>query len=109
MKLINESGITDDVIFTDYIQDDHLLFLYNTADVFVYPSFFWRFWISCTWSYGLRNPGSHEQCIIFPEVVGDAGLMCDPNSPEEIADNISRVLTDQSLREHLRIAGIKKG
>ena len=37
----------------------------------------------------------------LPEVAGPAALLVDPHSPEEVADALHRVLTDQDLRRGL--------
>jgi glycosyltransferase involved in cell wall biosynthesis len=41
----------------------------------------------------------------LPEVAGDAALLVDPNSVEQIADASARVLTDPALRQRLIAAG----
>jgi glycosyltransferase involved in cell wall biosynthesis len=41
----------------------------------------------------------------IPELVGDAGLLCDPRSPEQFADALTRVLTDAGLAGRLRRDG----
>jgi len=44
----------------------------------------------------------------LPEVVGDAGVLADPHSPEEIARAMERVVTDEQLRRDLRVRGTKR-
>ena len=41
----------------------------------------------------------------MPEQVGDAGLLFDPDSPEEIAECMKKLWLDETMRESL----IKKG
>jgi glycosyltransferase involved in cell wall biosynthesis len=41
-------------------------------------------------------------------VVGEAGILVDPHDQESIVDAVCRVLCDGSLREHLRLAGLKR-
>jgi glycosyltransferase involved in cell wall biosynthesis len=41
----------------------------------------------------------------LPEVLGDAGILVDPNQPEEIAAQIVRVLTDSDLAQEMVIRG----
>lgn len=41
----------------------------------------------------------------MPEITGDAALIVDPDNVEEMAEAISRVITDESLRAKL----IEKG
>jgi glycosyltransferase involved in cell wall biosynthesis len=44
-------------------------------------------------------------CGAIPEVIGDAGLVFPEGNATALADAIRRMLTDQSLRERLSIAG----
>jgi glycosyltransferase involved in cell wall biosynthesis len=41
----------------------------------------------------------------LPEVLGDAAVYVDPNSPEEISAGLVRLLGDAPLRRSLRAAG----
>jgi alpha-1,3-rhamnosyl/mannosyltransferase len=41
----------------------------------------------------------------LPEVVGDAGVLVNPEDPDSIAEGMGRVLTDQPLRARLRELG----
>jgi glycosyltransferase involved in cell wall biosynthesis len=41
----------------------------------------------------------------IPEVVGDAALLFDPSDPEEMADSMHRILSDEELRRTLVKAG----
>jgi len=44
----------------------------------------------------------------LPEVVGNAALMVNPENVFEISRALLRVLTDQSLRERMKAAGIEQ-
>ncbi len=44
----------------------------------------------------------------LPELVGDAGLLVDPESPEQIAAQVVRVLEDPELRAGLRERGLER-
>jgi len=44
----------------------------------------------------------------MPEVVGDAGILVNPNNEEEIANAINQVLTDTEYRNRLRNAGLEQ-
>jgi glycosyltransferase involved in cell wall biosynthesis len=41
----------------------------------------------------------------LPEVLDEAAVYVDPASPADIADGLSRVLTNESLQQQLRLAG----
>ena len=44
----------------------------------------------------------------LPEVTGDAAVLVDPQSPDEIASGICRVLEDDVLREQLVAKGLAR-
>lgn len=44
----------------------------------------------------------------LPEVVGDAGLVVDPDDPQAVAQAIDRVITDRALRANLIDRGLKR-
>ncbi|MNI89310.1 hypothetical protein D3C73_1466990 [compost metagenome] len=44
----------------------------------------------------------------LPEVCGDAVLYCDPYSPEDIAEKIVRLTSDNSLSATLRQKGLNR-
>ena len=44
----------------------------------------------------------------LPEVVGDAGVLVEPNNMEELAEAILKVLHDGDLRHALKAKGIQR-
>jgi glycosyltransferase involved in cell wall biosynthesis len=44
----------------------------------------------------------------LPEVVGEAGLLVDPYNINELSEAISQVLTDENLRNNLKLKGVQK-
>lgn len=44
----------------------------------------------------------------LPEVVGDAGILVDPDDVDSIAQGILKLLRDKNLREKLRKKGIQQ-
>jgi glycosyltransferase involved in cell wall biosynthesis len=44
----------------------------------------------------------------LPEVAGDAAVLIDPHSPEQLAEALVHVLTDRVLRETLRAKGFER-
>jgi glycosyltransferase involved in cell wall biosynthesis len=44
----------------------------------------------------------------LPEVVGDAGILVDPEDPDDIARALRRVLTEKPLRARMRELGLER-
>jgi len=101
MELSRNLDIGDRVTFTGYIPDADLVILYNVATMLVLPSLSEGFGLpaveamACGLSVAASNRGS------LREVIGEAGLLFDPCSEEEIASAIARLLGDMSLRNEL--------
>jgi glycosyltransferase involved in cell wall biosynthesis len=104
LRLIDELKIVGRV---DFLRgDDQMLAnLYAAAAALVYPSKYEGFGLPPleAMSYGCPVVSSNTSSL--PEVVGDAGLMFDPNSVEEMAHQTLRVVEDPSLRDRLIEAG----
>lgn len=88
---------------------DGLLYaLYRNAAVFVYPSLYEGFGIPPLDAMSLGCPVVASGRSSIPEVVGDGGLLFDPGSRDDLDDKLSRVLSDEKLRETLRERGLER-
>jgi len=105
-KAVQESKYRRDIIFTGFIEEADKPYLYNSAELFVYPSFFEGFGFPPleAMACGLPTIVSHTSSL--PEVVGDGALMIDPYNIDELAWAMDMALTDNDLRERLIEKGI---
>lgn len=103
--LVKELGLERDVLFSGFIPDEELPLLYSGADVFVYPSFFEGFGLPVLEAMACGVPVAASNATSVPEVVGDAGLLFNPNDTEDIANSVYRLLTDKILKAKM----IEKG
>ena len=99
--LIEDLNLKDEVIFTDYVSDEDLVKLYNTADLFVYPSLYEGFGLPPLEAMACGCPVITSNTSSLPEVVGDAGIMIDPNDIDGLTESMHKILTDQDLREEM--------
>lgn len=98
-------GIEDRVIFTDFVPDVDLPALLSGAQVYVNPSLWEGFGIPVIEAQACRAPAVVSNTSSLPEIVGDSGVIINPESIESIASGIKKVLADEKLRQNL----IKKG
>jgi len=106
---ISKLNLEKDVIFTGYISTKDLALLYNTADVYVGLE-------KGMYGFGLPNveamacgcPVVTTNVGSLPEVVGDAGILKNPNDISGIANAIYEVLTNDNLREELIKKSLKR-
>lgn len=100
--------LENSVIFTDYVDDQHLPLIYNAARFFVFPSFFEGFGLPIIEAMACGLPVTCSNAEALQEVAGDAALFFDPHSRESMAQAMRRMLSSRSTREELREKGIER-
>jgi len=95
-------GLTDRVIFTGRVDDADLPALYAEAAVCVTPSLEEGFGSTVLEAMACGAPVVTSNRAALPEVVGDAGLLFDPEQEREMASVLTRVLSDPALGDDLR-------
>lgn len=103
--LIKNLGLKD-VIFLNYIEEDDLPKLYNSADLFVFPSLYEGFGLPPLEAMACGTPTISSNASSLPEVVGDAGILVDSLDVNTLAEKMYEVLTNEKLRERLMKNGI---
>ncbi|MFN2453483.1 MAG: glycosyltransferase family 4 protein [Pyrinomonadaceae bacterium] len=108
-RAIEESGLSsEEVLWTGYVPETDLPALYTGALCFVYPSYFEGFGLPALEAMQCGAPVIAGNRTSLPEVIGDAGLLVDPLSRQEIANALARLIDDRELREKLRRRGLER-
>lgn len=105
---VSELGLENECIFLGRVPTEHLLYLYNAADVLVHPAFYEGFGLPPLEAMACGTPVVVSNVSALPEVVGDAGLLVDPNDVDGLTVHIWRVLTDEALRANMIKRGLAK-
>ncbi len=105
---IKTSLATSSIIQTGHIEEKHLRTLFSIAEVFVYPSIYEGFGLPPLEAMQCGTPTIAGNTSSLPEVTGDAALLIDPKSTDELYSAISRVLESRSLREKMSSASLKQ-
>lgn len=85
--------------------DQQLAELYARAELFVFPSLYEGFGIPILEAYACGCPVVLSRASCFPEIAGEAGEYFDPESEEQMAQAMQRVLHDPARRAALITAG----
>jgi glycosyltransferase involved in cell wall biosynthesis len=107
-RAVIRSGVQHDVRFLGYVSIDVLRVFFDMAKVFVFPSLYEGFGLPPLEAMAHGTPVVASNTSALPEVVGNAALMVNPENVYEISRALLRVLTDQSLRERMKAAGIEQ-
>ena len=96
------------VCFTGRVGDDVLRALYRDAAVFVFPSRYEGFGLPPLEAMAFGTPVVCSDAASLPEVVGDAALIFPAGDVGALADALSLVLGDVSVRGRLALAGPRR-
>lgn len=92
---------TEVIFLEQYVPDEDLVRFLNAAELFVFPSLFEGYGLPLVEALACGAPAVASNATSLPEVAGDAALLVDPRSPEEMAGAIRRALQDDTLRADL--------
>ncbi len=104
-QLVASRGLTNDIIFTGYADDHDKLALYHGADLFLFPSLYEGFGLPPLEAMTCQTPVISSNTSSLPEVMGDGGIMLDPNHESGWVSAIGAVLSNKSLAQELTVKG----
>jgi len=101
VKKVEELGISENVVFLGFVPESHMFELYRRARALIMPSFFGPTNIPQLEAFVAGCPVATSHIYGIPEQVGDAALLFDPSSVDEIASTMERLWTDDALCSQL--------
>jgi len=105
---IKDMELSSDIIFTGGVSEDDLPVLYNGAEVLVYPAFAEGFGLPVLEAMACGTPVITSDTTSLPEVTGDAAILINPNSYEEIGGSLEKLLNNHVLRKELSEKGLER-
>ncbi|MCS3655576.1 glycosyltransferase involved in cell wall biosynthesis [Salinibacter ruber] len=108
-RLADHLGVGEQVEFPGRISDEELLDLFATSRLMVYPSSLEGFGIPAVEAMQAGLPLVASNRTSIPEIVGEGGILIDPNDVEAMADRMEEVLFNDEVRHRLIGAGRKRG
>lgn len=104
--LIEKYSLQSRVLYRHNVITSDLPAIYAMASVFAYPSVFEGFGIPILEALCTATPVIASTGTCFEEVGGASTLYVDPNNPQQWAQAINTVLTDNALREKMKADGL---
>jgi len=104
---VRQAGIKD-VIFTGFMSEGQLRWLYEHCGAYVFPSLSEGFGLPGLEAMRHSAPVVSSNATCLPEIYGDAAHYFDPLDTRSITDAINEVLTDKDLRTTLIEKGKKQ-
>jgi glycosyltransferase involved in cell wall biosynthesis len=97
----------DNLLFTDYVPDDHLKCLYKMCHAYIFPSLHEGFGLPVLEAMACGAPVIGSDKTSVPEAIGLQEALFDPYSVEDIRDKLNRICTDKNylslLQEHSKL------
>lgn len=106
-SLIDVTGQADLFRFLGFVPDEELPAFYAASRALIFPSLHEGFGLPPLEAMACGVPVITSNCASLPEVVGDAGLLIDPHSPESLVEALL-IVNQQAVRECLVEAGLKR-
>lgn len=97
-----------DALYIGEIPTEDLVVIYNLASLLVIPSLYEGFGLPVLEAMSCGVPVATSYAASLPEVVGDAGVLFNPEDISSISNKIYEVLEDENLRQKLIEKGLKR-
>jgi len=106
--LVEGLQLQEYVIFTGFVNEQDKPYLISGAKIFIYLSLYEGFGIPVLEAMACGIPTITSNISSLPEVAGDAALLVNPLSVDEIYHGIKRLLSDKELYAELKQKSIKQ-
>jgi alpha-1,3-rhamnosyl/mannosyltransferase len=107
LKRLHVLGIDSSVRFLGRVVDAKLITLYAGAAVFIFPSRYEGFGLPPLEAMASGVPVIASDRGSLPEVLGDVGILVDPDLPEQTASVLEALLEDDNRRREIGARGVK--
>lgn len=107
-SLTEDLDLAENVTFLGYVSNRDLVAIFRQARMLIFPSFYGPTNIPPLEAFVLGIPSAVSNIYGMPNQVGDASLLFDPNSVDELANCIVRLWSDDELCKQLIERGYQR-
>ena len=105
-ETVQKLNLDERVLFTGFVGDDDLPFIYSMARVFVYPSLYEGFGLPVLEAMACGVPVITSNVPSLVEVVGEAAVLVDPLDVEALARSVDEVMFSHVTHDRLCKASV---
>jgi len=105
---VRQLGLTDRIIFAGYVEAVDKPALLSGALAYIFPSLYEGFGLPVLEAMACGTPVLTSNISSLPEVAGEAALLVDPHSTDEIATGLTQLVTNSDLRRQLVAQGYQQ-
>lgn len=107
-KRVKQMKLSSHVLFTGFLSEGQLKWLYQNCQVYVFPSLSEGFGLPGLEAMMHRAPVAASEATCLPEVYNSAAQYFNPLDAYDMARTIGEILTNKRLRTEMIIAGHKR-
>ena len=104
-KYVERQALSQNLIFTDFVSEEELAWLYQNATAYLFPSLSEGFGLPGVEAMAQGLPVLAAKATCLPEIYGEAALYFDPLDIADMAAKINQLLDSEELRQKLIAAG----
>ncbi len=108
LNAIQNSPYRQDIYHLHYLSNSLVAWFYQNAEALIYPSFYEGFGLPLVEAMTLGCPVITSNRSSLPEVTGEAALLINPDRPQDIAQAMTQISLQPSLREAFRQRGLER-
>ncbi|BCS96477.1 glycosyl transferase [Desulfoluna limicola] len=108
IRKIDELKLSEKVKHIGYVDYDDLPYIYKMSKMLVMPTLFESISIPIYEAFALKIPVCSSNVVALPEQVGNAGILFNPNSTNDIASKIELLLIDEAFAKDKAEIGFQK-
>ncbi|NQT19004.1 MAG: glycosyltransferase family 4 protein [Planctomycetes bacterium] len=107
-QILGRRNHPDDIVLTQYVPAEDLPAIYSGARMFIFPSLCEGFALPLVEAMACGTPVITSNVSSMPEVIGDAGLLVDPENLDDIRNKMAELDADAQLRRELVERGLQR-
>jgi glycosyltransferase involved in cell wall biosynthesis len=105
---IKAESLRSKIKLLGYFPNQRIPYLYNRAKLMLYPSLRESFGLPIIESMACGTPVVTSNVSSMPEIAGDAAILANPSNPLDIAEGMTRLLSDDELYQSKVQKGLER-